>query len=105
MDGQGTQGIAVAEQPVRDFDEAILTKLLREYFDVPEDQLGPEADFESLGLDSLGFMEMVVAMEDQVGVELVARMEGLSPASTLADVTRIVRTALAESPLPGPQGS
>ena len=84
----------MAGQAVQEFDEAALRDLLREFFDVAEEDLDPAATLDDLGLDSLGLMEMVVALEDRTGAELVGEMEALSPSSTLAEATEFIRSAM-----------
>lgn len=80
------------------FDDAALTDLLRKFFDVPEEQLRHEATFDELGLDSLGLMEVLVALEETTGVDLVHRLEDLSPATTLGEAARSIQSALAGEP-------
>jgi acyl carrier protein len=48
----------------------IFTEVLTEEFGVPEDEVAPEATFESLGLDSLDVVELTLVLEERTGVKL-----------------------------------
>ena len=47
-----------------------LTKLLAEHLDVDASEIKAETTFESLGIDSLDTVEMVMELEEELGVEL-----------------------------------
>jgi len=47
-----------------------LTKLLAEHLDVDTSEINAETTFESLGIDSLDTVEMVMELEEELGVEL-----------------------------------
>ncbi|MEV5507867.1 acyl carrier protein [Streptomyces orinoci] len=47
--------------------------------------LTPSATFESLGMDSLALMELVVAAEERFGIVLPEEALDLAPSATLAD--------------------
>ncbi|MCC5480526.1 acyl carrier protein [Streptomyces barringtoniae] len=67
-----------------------LVALLTGHLDVevvPE-QLTAATTFESLGMDSLSLMELVVAAEQEYGIVLVEGELDLFPASTLADAAQ-----------------
>ncbi|SOD88754.1 acyl carrier protein [Streptomyces sp. Ag109_G2-15] len=67
-----------------------LVALLTGHFDVevaPE-QLTAATTFESLGMDSLSLMELVVAAEQEFGIVLAEGELDLFPASTLGDAAR-----------------
>ncbi len=46
------------------------TTLLVDTFGVPEDDVTPDATFESLGLDSLDVVELTLVLEEETGVKL-----------------------------------
>ncbi|WP_241844859.1 acyl carrier protein [Streptomyces silvensis] len=48
-------------------------------------ELSPATTFESLGLDSLSLMELVLAAEEEFGMVLPETALDLSPASTLGE--------------------
>ena len=47
-----------------------ITAYLAEQLDVPQDELTMDTTFESLGIDSLDTVEMVLELEEVLGVEL-----------------------------------
>ena len=47
-----------------------IAKYLAEQMDIPMEDITPETTFESLGIDSLDTVEMVMDLEDDLGVEL-----------------------------------
>ena len=47
-----------------------ITAYLAEQLDVPQDKLTMDTTFESLGIDSLDTVEMVMELEEVLGVEL-----------------------------------
>jgi acyl carrier protein len=47
-----------------------LNKLVAEHLDVPEADVKPDSTFISLGADSLDQVELVMAFEDEFGVEI-----------------------------------
>ncbi|MET9955060.1 phosphopantetheine-binding protein [Streptomyces sp. NPDC006339] len=67
-----------------------LVTLLTEHLDVKVDpgDLTPSTTFESLDVDSLALMELVVAAEEEFGTILPEETLDLSPASTLAEAAR-----------------
>ncbi|WAL99426.1 acyl carrier protein [Streptomyces sp. Je 1-369] len=66
---------------------AELVALLTDRLDVQatSDQLSPATTFESLGLDSLWLMELVVAAEEEFGIVLPENALDLRPSSTLGE--------------------
>ena len=44
--------------------------MLVDTFGVPEEDVSPEATFESLGLDSLDVVELTLVLEEETGVKL-----------------------------------
>ncbi|CAL9328870.1 phosphopantetheine-binding protein [Streptomyces sp. enrichment culture] len=67
-----------------------LVTLLTDHLDlkVAPASLTPSASFESLDVDSLALMELVVAAEEEFGIILPEETLDLSPASTLAEAAR-----------------
>ena len=47
-----------------------IAKYLSEQMDISVDEITPDTTFESLGIDSLDTVEMVMDLEDELGVEL-----------------------------------
>jgi len=47
-----------------------IVNYLSKQLDIPTDEIREDTTFESLGIDSLDIVEMVVDMEDELGVEL-----------------------------------
>lgn len=46
------------------------TEILVEDFDIPAEEISPEATFEALGLDSLDVVDLTLAVEERTGVKL-----------------------------------
>lgn len=86
----------MSELSVQGFDEGALADLLHEYFGVTADSLRPSATFDDLGLDSLGLMELAVALEDRTGVEMADQLADLTPASTLSEAARAIERAITD---------
>jgi len=72
-----------------------LIALLTGHLDVAADpgELYTTTTFESLGMDSLSLMELVVAAEEEYGIVLPEDTLDLSPGSTLGDAARAFRDA------------
>ena len=47
-----------------------LAKFAAEHLDLDIDEITPESTFESLGIDSLDIVEMIMDLETELGVEL-----------------------------------
>ena len=47
-----------------------IAKYLADQLDIAVDEISPDTTFESLGVDSLDTVEMVMDLEDELGVEL-----------------------------------
>ena len=47
-----------------------IAKYLSEEMDIPMEDITPDTTFESLGIDSLDTVEMVMDLEDELGIEL-----------------------------------
>ncbi|MGH2738945.1 MAG: acyl carrier protein [Actinomycetota bacterium] len=50
--------------------EGTVRTVLVEEFKVEEGKIAPEATFETMGLDSLDVVSLVMALEDRLGVEI-----------------------------------
>ena len=50
-----------------------IVNYLSKQLDIPTEEIREDTTFESLGIDSLDIVEMVVDMEDELGVELVLK--------------------------------
>lgn len=46
------------------------TEILAEDFDIPTEEITPDATFEALGLDSLDVVDLTLAVEERTGVKL-----------------------------------
>lgn len=46
------------------------TEILVEDFDIPAEEITPDATFEALGLDSLDVVDLTLAVEERTGVKL-----------------------------------
>jgi acyl carrier protein len=55
---------------------------------VEPEQLTAQTTFESLGMDSLSLMELVVAAEEEFGIVLPEDAVELSPSATLGEAAR-----------------
>lgn len=60
-----------------------LTAILVEDFDIPADEITPEASFEALGLDSLDVVDLTLAIEERTGIKL--QDEELEDVRTVGD--------------------
>ncbi|MDQ3931459.1 MAG: acyl carrier protein [Actinomycetota bacterium] len=49
---------------------ASVERILIETFQVPADEVSPDATFESLELDSLDLVELTLAIEEELGVKI-----------------------------------
>ncbi|MDP8960220.1 MAG: acyl carrier protein [Actinomycetota bacterium] len=49
---------------------ANVERILIETFQVPADEVAPDATFESLELDSLDLVELTLAVEEELGVKI-----------------------------------
>ncbi|WP_370418380.1 phosphopantetheine-binding protein [Streptomyces sp. QH1-20] len=65
----------------------LLTDHLR--IPVPAEQLSPEVTLESLDIDSLVLMELVVTAEDVYGIVLPDSALELSPSATLGEAAKV----------------
>lgn len=67
-----------------------IAKVLAQYRDTEESSITPETKFEDLGLDSLDMVDLLMALEDEFGVEIEAE-DGLK---TVNDLTEYIDTLL-----------
>lgn len=67
-----------------------VAKVLAQYRDTEESSITPETKFEDLGLDSLDMVDLLMALEDEFGVEIEAE-DGLK---TVNDLTEYIDTLL-----------
>jgi acyl carrier protein len=63
-------------------------RILVDTFGVSEDQVGPDATFESLDLDSLDVVELTLAVEEETGVAI--EDEELEGVRTVADAVKLI---------------
>lgn len=66
----------------------LVRQLIGQYSDAPADQVVPEAELAALNLDSLTVAEMLLVLEDEVGVRLGRRRSALP--CRVADLARLV---------------
>lgn len=52
-----------------------VAKVLAQYRDMEVDEIHPDTKFEDLGLDSLDMVDLVMALEDEFGVEIDTEKE------------------------------
>jgi len=69
-----------------------LTKLLAEHLDMDANEIKVETTFESLGIDSLDTVEMVMELEEELGVEL----ELNERVSTVGELARFIEKKLGQ---------
>jgi acyl carrier protein len=69
-----------------------LCTLLQRDFRLTREQLSPDAPLDTLGIDSLGLVELLWNIEDLFGVKLVAEPQGLV---TVGDVVAFIDSLLA----------
>ncbi len=70
-----------------------LKRILVEELDLEEDKLHPEANFEEdLDVDSLGVVELLMAMEDEFGVEIPD--EEAEQITTVGEAAALIREKL-----------
>lgn len=67
-----------------------IAKYLSEQMDIPVEDITPDTTFESLGIDSLDTVEMVMDLEDELGVEL----ELEDKISTIGELVSFVESKL-----------
>lgn len=75
---------------------ARVNAIMSEGFEIPADQLKPEATlFDDLGLDSLDAVDMLVSLEDNVGIRVDS--EQLKTVRTMQDIYNLVGNLVAKS--------
>jgi len=62
-----------------------LAKFAAEHLDLDIDEITPESTFESLGIDSLDIVEMVMDLETELGVELEMEDQKITNFQELAE--------------------
>ena len=62
-----------------------LAKFAAKQLDLDIDQITPESTFESLGIDSLDVVEMIMDLETELGVELEMEDQKIATFQELAD--------------------
>ena len=62
-----------------------LAKFAAKQLDLDIDQITPESTFESLGIDSLDVVEMIMDLETELGVELEMEDQKIETFQELAD--------------------
>ena len=63
----------------------IVKEILSDNLDIDAENVTPEATFEGLGIDSLDMVEMVMDLEEELGVELELEDKKLATVGELAD--------------------
>ncbi|MGF1428122.1 acyl carrier protein [Kitasatospora sp. LaBMicrA B282] len=76
-----------------DTPEQFVLEVLADKFGVPQEQLAPDATLKSLGLDSLGGVELSLAIKKRYGVAFVAGE--LRVDFTVADIAQLTTEKLA----------
>ncbi len=67
---------------------------LSQQLDVPAEEMSRDTTFESLHLDSLDMVEMIMDMEEELGVDF--EMEGEMKLETIGDLADFIEEKLAE---------
>lgn len=67
---------------------------LSEQLDIPAEEMNRNTTFESLHLDSLDMVEMVMDMEEELGVDF--EMEGKLEVNTIGELADFIEEKLAE---------
>ncbi len=67
---------------------------LSQQLDVPAEEMSRDTTFESLHLDSLDMVEMIMDMEEELGVDF--EMEGDMKLETIGDLADFIEEKLAE---------
>ena len=67
---------------------------LSEQLDIPAEEMNRNTTFESLHLDSLDMVEMVMDMEEELGVDF--EMEGKLNVETIGELADLIEEKLAE---------
>ena len=62
-----------------------LAKFAAKQLDLDIDQIAPDSTFESLGIDSLDVVEMIMDLESELGVELEMEDQKITTFQELAD--------------------
>ncbi len=83
------------------FTEESLKTIVVEEFEISATQLTEDATLEELGLDSLGLLELLVAIEAQTHKEISSLDLPISPNTPYHKAARIVTRAVAEAPVVG----
>ena len=71
-----------------------IRKYLSEQLDIPVESMDRDTTFENLHLDSLDMVEMVMDMEEELGVDF--EMEGEMKLETIGDLADYIEDKLAE---------
>jgi acyl carrier protein len=74
--------------------ELFVFEMLRTRFDIPEERLSEQASLKSLGIDSLGSVELSLTLKKRYGAQFVAGEIGVE--FTVADVAELTRAKLGE---------
>jgi acyl carrier protein len=83
------------------FTEEALKTIVVEQFEIPADRLTEDATLEALGLDSLGLLELLVAIESQTHKEISSLELPISPGTPYSEAARVVTQAVAQAPVVG----
>ena len=62
-----------------------LAKLASNQLEIDESEISPESTFESLGIDSLDIVEMIMDLESELGIELDMEDQKIATFRELAD--------------------
>ena len=62
-----------------------LVKFAAEHLELDPSEITPEATFETLGIDSLDIVEMVMDLESELGIELEMEDQKIATFGELAD--------------------
>ncbi|MET1072145.1 MAG: phosphopantetheine-binding protein [Umezawaea sp.] len=77
--------------------DAVLFDLLATKFDVPEQEITPEATMDELDIDSLALAELALALEERIGVKIEDHEAGKD--TTVAQLTATLAAKRAAAPV------
>jgi len=69
-----------------------IQQMLAEEFDLPLDQLGPDASLEARNIDSLSALEFMFVIEDEFAIKMPGEIASIK---TVGDIARTVDELLA----------
>jgi len=75
-----------------------LLQLLADQTALPLQELRPELTFRDLGVDSLGLVELIVSVENDLGIRFPAELDGVDENTTLEAAVRVLESLAGTEP-------